>query len=256
MKKITSVILAVCMLLSVVALAGCSETPASLVNGAMAKMSDLTSLEAKMDAEIKMSMMGVDMSMPIDMHMIIEDAKSETPVSSVKAEMSFMGETVAMDMYIDAQGWAYMTVDGESYKVNAAAAAEELPLSTDLATDMVTQFPEEYFEGVEIVKDDDGSKSVTLVLTAEQYAELFGETLDSLTESMGAGITIKNVTLEISVKGGYVVEYDIEFDLDMSVQGTTLAASMDVDIDYINPGKDAKVTPPAGYENFPAIDEH
>ena len=157
MKRIISVVLAVCMLLSVMVLASCAETPESLINRAMIKMASLTSIEAEMDAEIKMSMMGVDMSMPIDMHMVIEDAKSETPVSSVKAEMSFMGETVAMDMYIDAQGWAYMTVDGESYKVNAAAAAEELPISTDLATDMVTQFPEEYFEGVEIVKNDDGT---------------------------------------------------------------------------------------------------
>lgn len=256
MKRIISIALAVCMLLSVMVLASCSETPASLVNGAMAKMATLTSVEAKMDAEIKMSMMGIDMSMPIDMHIVMDDIKSENPVGSVKAEMSFMGESVAMDMYMDGQGWAYMTVAGENYKVNTETASAELPLSSDSVTDMITQFPEELFEGAVIEKNDDGSKSVALVITAEQYAELFGEALDGLSESMGGAVSVKDVTLEITVKGGYVVEYDIEFDMDMNVQGMTVSASMDMDIDYINPGKDAKATPPAGYENFPVMDEH
>lgn len=256
MKKITSVVLAVCMLFSVLMLASCSETPASLVNGAMAKMADLTSVEAKMDAEIKMSMMGIDMSMPIDMHIIVEDTKSEKPSGSVKAEMSFMGESVVMDMYMDGQGWAYMTVAGESYKVNTEAAEGELPLSSDSVTDMITQFPEEYFEGVEIEKNDDGSKSVTLVLTTEQFAQLFGDMLDGLSDSMGGAVTVKDVTLEITVKDGYVVEFDIEFDMDMNMEGMAVSAEMDMDIDYINPGKEAKATPPAGYENFPEIDEH
>lgn len=256
MKRITSVVLAVCMLLSVMVLASCSETPASLVNGAMAKMATLTSVEAKMDAEIKMSMMGIDMTMPIDMHIIMDDVKSEKPVGSVKAEMSFMGESVAMDMYMDGTGWAYMTVAGESYKVNAAEAAGELPLSSDSVTDMIAQFPEDLFEGAVIEKNDDGSKSVELVITAEQYAQMFGEALDGLSTSMGGAVAVKDVTMEITVKGGYVVEYDIEFDMDMKVQGMDVSATMDMDIDYINPGKAVTVTPPAGYENFPAIDEH
>ena len=111
-------------------------------------------------------------------------------------------------------------------------------------------------EGAVIEKNDDGSKSVTLVITAEQYAELFGEAMDSLSGSLGGAVSVKDVTMEITVKGGYVVEYDIEFDMDMNVEGMTVSASMDMDIDYINPGKAVKVTPPAGYENFPAIDEH
>ena len=256
MKRIISVVLAVCMLLSVMVLASCAETPESLINGAMIKMASLTSIEAEMDAEIKMSMLGVDMSMPIDMHVIMDEIKSENPVGSVKAEMSFLGESVAMDMYMDGKGWAYMTVAGESYKVNTEAASAELPLSSDSVTDMITQFPEDLFEGAVIEKNDDGSKSVTLVITAEQYAELFGEAMDSLSGSLGAAVSVKDVTLEITVKGGYVVEYDIEFDMDMNIEGMTVSASMDMDIDYINPGKAVKVTPPAGYENFPAIDEH
>lgn len=256
MKRIISVVLAVCMLLSVTLLASCSQTPAALVNGAMAKMTDLTSMEAKIDSEIKMNMMGIDVAVPIDMYMVIEDTKSENPVGSVKVEMSFMGETVAMDMYMDGQGWAYMTANGASYKVNTAAAEAELPLSADSVTSMIKEIPEEYFEGVEIEKNDDGSKSVTLSLTPEQFAALFGNTLDGLTASMGGAVSIKNATLEVAVKGGYVVELDVEFDMDMNVQGMAVAATMEMDIDYINPGKAAKATPPAGYENFPEIDEH
>ena len=256
MKRIISVVLAVCMLLSVMVLASCAETPASLINGAMVKMAGLTSVEAKMDAEIKMSMLGIDMTMPIDMYMVLEDAKSENPVSSLNLEMSFMGESVAMDMYMDGQGWAYVTMDGENYKVSLEDATGALPIGTDSVTNMITQFPEDLFEGAVIEKNDDGSKSVTLVITAEQYAELFGEAMDSLSGSLGAAVSVKDVTLEITVKGGYVVEYDIEFDMDMNIEGVTVSASMDMDIDYINPGKAVKVTPPAGYENFPAIDEH
>ena len=155
---------------------------------------------------------------------------------------------------MDGQGWAYVTMDGENYKVSLEDATGALPIGADSATNMITQFPEDLFEGAVIEKNDDGSKSVTLVITAEQYAELFGEAMDSLSGSLGGAVSVKDVTLEITVKGGYVVEYDIEFDMDMNIEGMTVSASMDMDIDYINPGKAVKVTPPAGYENFPAID--
>lgn len=256
MKRITSVVLAVCMLLSVMLFASCAqETPASLVNGAMEKMAELDSMEAKVDAEIKMSMLGIDLAMPIDMHMVLENAKSTTPVASLEAEMSMMGESVSMNMYLDGQGWAYITMDGEGYKVNTADAMEQLPLSTDNVTDMITQFPEELFEGAQIVNNEDGSKSVSLAITPEMYAQLFGDALDGLASSMGAAVTLKDISLEITVKDGYVVEYDIEFDMDMNVEGISVSASMDMDIDYINPGKAVKVTPPAGYENFPVMGE-
>ena len=159
MKKIISVVLAVCMLLSVMVLASCAETPASLINGAMIKMANLTSMESKMDAEIKMSMLGIDMTMPIDMYMVLEDAKSENPVSSLNLEMSFMGESVAMDMYMDGQGWAYVTMDGENYKVSLEDATGALPIGTDSVTNMITQFPEELFEGAVIEKNDDGRRA-------------------------------------------------------------------------------------------------
>ena len=110
MKKITSVILAVCMLLSVVALAGCSETPASLVNGAMAKMSELTSLEAKMDAEIKMSMMGTEMSMPVKTTVQMKGAEEY-----MEMQIIMMGIASTTVEYTDGE-WVYINMDGTTYK--------------------------------------------------------------------------------------------------------------------------------------------
>ena len=66
MRKFLSAALAVCMLLSVVLLTSCGETPESLINGAVLNMAQLESMEANVDREVKMNMMGVDVAVPID----------------------------------------------------------------------------------------------------------------------------------------------------------------------------------------------
>ena len=229
MRKILSAVLAVCMLLSVMLLTSCGETPESLINGAVLNMAQLESMEANVDMEVKMNMMGVDVSVPIDMHLAMADVKSGKPVAAIDAEMSMMGETVAMNMYMDGSEWAYLTVAGVSYKANLADA--------------------------EIVKNEDGSKSVALLITADKFSEVYGaDVMEGLTATAGDSVTMKDVTVVITVKDGYIVEYDMAFDMDMTVEGKDVSASMDMKIHYLNAGQTVTVNPPAGYQDFPELD--
>lgn len=255
MRKILSAVLAVCMLLSVMLLTSCGETPESLINGAVLNMAQLESMEADVDMEIKMSMMGVDITMPIDMHLAMADVKSGKPVAAIDAEMSMMGETVTMNMYMDGSEWAYLTVAGVSYKAKLADAKEAFPMDTSSATDVLKELPADLLADAEIVKNEDGSKSVALVITADKFSEVYGaDVMEGLTSTAGDSVTMKDVTVVITVKDGYIVEYDMAFDMDMTVEGKDVAASMDMKIHYLNAGQTVTVNPPAGYQDFPELD--
>ena len=250
MKKFLSVILALSLVMSVMLVSCKKETAESLVNGAMEKTNAHDAFEAEMKMELVMSVMGMEMEMPIDMKIQAKDAKSEKPTTYTYMTMSFMGENLTSEAYLEGD-WVYSVEEGEGSKMSREEAEEDVGVSAD---DILTEFPSEVFEGVEIVKNEDGTKTVEFTLTKEQLADLYKELVDSVTETAGGEDTevdLSDAKIKITVKSGEIYEYVMSFDMVMSVMGIEATAECTIDCDYVKFDDDVVITPPEGYLDFP-----
>lgn len=251
MKKILSVIIAIALVMSVMLVSCKKETAESLVNGAMAKTDAHSATEINGTIELVMSVMGMEIEMPIEFMMQMTDLQSDTPTTYTKMSMSFMGEEVNSETYSEGD-WVYTLADGEGYKMSAAES-EDMGDSSGLA-DVLTVFPSEVFEGVEIVKNDDGTKSVEFNLTQDLLGELYSSLVDSLSETTGgegSEVELSDAKIKITVKNGEVSKFVMSFDMIMSIMGIDASASCTMSFDFVAFDDDVKITPPEGYLAFP-----
>lgn len=275
MKKLFALLL--CLVMSVMLLASCggeSKSPEALCETAFENTADLDAYELDMSISmtVSMDMMGtsVTQSMPMNIKLSAKDLKSETPKISMDISMEMEGEEFSATAYIEGD-WMYMTSDGESYKV-PTSAMDELGGMTDYSKqfeDLLVDLPEVIYEGVSATKNGDGSKTVALSLSAEQFEAIYAELATSLGESMSMGmlgegtdITFKPATLSVTVKDDLVSKYDMDFSfdiaMDMDGDSTTTedAVSMTMSVSYdidVKKTSGVTVTPPEGYESFEEI---
>ncbi|MBQ2757642.1 MAG: hypothetical protein IJF31_04075 [Clostridia bacterium] len=251
MKKIVSLCLIVCLLLSMTLVLTSCQNAQKTVDKAIEKTAELDSYAVQMNMNISMTGAGVTTTIPMTMKMKIADAKSDAPKAEVDMSMEMFGETMDAKYYTSGE-WAYF-VDGEnSYKIKVADAG----VDSNYSEDMMKKLPEELLKDVEVVKNDDKSKTVTVAIPDETFNELFDDLLDMMTDSMGVtatGLTISDAVVEITVKDGYVQAYGIDFSMAMTVEGVSFTATAECEMVFDNPGEAVTVTLPEGYESFREI---
>lgn len=214
---------------------------------AMEKTQELDSLYATMKMDISMSAEGISMEIPVDMILKIKDVKSENPVIYANVSMTMMGMNVQSEMYQE-DGWGYYINNGEKYKVNLA---EEVGLDyTHNLESLIQELPEKIMKKAKIKSKADGSMTLTVSLEEGDVKEYFGEYM----ADMGYGIdnaAIKKATVSMTAKNGYLTFYEIDMEMDIEVEGIVTNGRAKISATYENPGKEVKITPPAGYKEFP-----
>jgi hypothetical protein len=154
-KKLTSLILTLCMLLVPMLLVSCDDvsdllpeatlpagdtTPApngpsstpkeptaeeleKQLTDAMEKIDALKELDAKYDFDIVMKADGETVEMPITMLMKAKGLDTEDPTTYVEMTMEYMGESMETVAYHE-DGWDYAVANGMSYKMASATPDE------------------------------------------------------------------------------------------------------------------------------------
>ena len=251
MKKIVSLCLIVCLLLSMTLMFTSCQNAEKTVDKALEKTGELDSYAAQMNMKITMTGAGISTTIPMTMNIKVEDAKSETPKTEMTMSMEMFGETMEVKYFISGE-WVYF-VDGEdSYKMKLNDAG----VDSDYSEDMMKKLPSDLLKDVEVVKNDDKSKTVTVAIPDETFDEIFDDLLDMMTDSMGmsaTGISISDAVVEITVKNGYVQTYGVDFSMAMTVEGISFTATAECEMVYENPGKAVTVTLPEGYESFQEV---
>ena len=248
MKKIVSLCLIVCVLLSMTLVFTSCQNAEKTVDKALEKTGELESYAAQMNMKITMTGAGITTTIPMTMKMKVEDAKSETPKAEIDMSMEMFGETMEAKYYTSGE-WAYFVDDENSYKMKL----DDADIDSDYSEDMMKKLPADLLKDVEVVKNDDKSKTVTVSIPDETFNELFDDLLDMMTDSMGVaatGLTISDAVVEITVKDGYVQTYGVDFSMVMTVEGISFTATAECEMVYENPGEAVTVTLPEGYESF------
>lgn len=259
-KRLFAVILSILSVLSAVLLTGCEKITAyALVAGAMAKTSALDSIDGEMTMNMNMSTMGVTMEVPVTTTIKAAGLQGENPVMSMDMTMSILETEVTANIYAENE-YFYITMLGQSMKMKAGELTEEYDVLSDLKDTMQLP-PEDLLKDVEIVTNEDGTRTVSLDIPDETFAEIYKDLLESTEESAASGsavsdVTVANAKTEITVDAnGYIAVYKLEFDMSMKVEGETIAIQTDATVKYNAPGNAVTVTPPEGYQDFTEITE-
>lgn len=265
MKKITALALVLVMLVSLFALTSCEEKKATaytLVTDAVAKMETLDSFEADMDIKMGIDMMGVSMDVPMQYNVKAAGLKGDNPVSLSTVSMSMMGMTIKTEAYTEGE-WCYITAFGEGMKMKVGEGTEEYDGFSNVQS-VMKALPEDILSDVEITENSDGTKTVSVAVSDEKFAEIYKSFVDEMSSSATDGenvsdISVTNAKVSITVdKNGYVSVYSINFDMNMKLDedgmSVEMKASVDMTVTYKNPGTAVTVTPPAGYQDFEEMD--
>lgn len=260
MKKIISLALSIMLLVSCFAFASCGKepTPYELISSAVEKSAALTDVEMEQTVNMKMDMSGISMDIPITMTLKGKDINTDNAVyySLVKTEM--MGMSVDAVIYVEGDD-IYTVTMGEGFKVTGSDMLEEYDISKDISAVFYSP-AESTFEGVEIVKNEDGTSSVSLALTQDEYMNAYRPYYDSLMGEVGLGSdsTLSDIKITVTVStDGYICGFKMSCGLSMTVtemgMNIPVTATLDTDIKFVNIGKDVVITPPEGYQSFPAL---
>ncbi len=253
MKKITFVLLAVLMTVSVFTLSSCfkKETPESLVNGAIEEFIECDAVEFDMPVEISVEMMGIKFKIPVNMHIAGAAQNSDNPILSLDMSMSALGIEESKHIYTEGD-WRYIIENGECYKEPRVDDEDDLvPVSdTSIFSDTI---PAELFEGTEIVENEDGTKTVELDISPEDLIEIIPTVIvEAIAKVAGdENAEISSPHIKFTVDNGRLAEFDLSFEMNGSIDGVSVPASAKLKMDILAYGDDVVITPPEGYENFP-----
>ena len=183
----------------------------------------------------------------------IANLGTDAVVSETKTTDTSMGMTTETTVYTD-KNFAY--VDSGDFKVKYAADSEEgAAYMPSVGGDVSENLPDkEAFSSAEITKNADGSTTVTIQMTEEQFKKAFSKYLDGLGDSLSesgitdASVTYKDIVFKFTVlSSGYLGSFTMSFKMDMSMNiGIPVQATSEVisDTTFVDPGKTVTVTLP------------
>ena len=260
MKKIIALVLSVLLVASMLAFTSCGKEPTAyeLISAAAEKSSALKDIELEQTVNMKMDMMGMSMDVPIKMTMKGKNIDSDDAIYYSLVNTTMMGMSVDSTVYIEGSD-IYTVTMGEGYKMKADEVLDEYDISKDLKA--VFYCPaESVFEGIEVVKNEDGTRSVSLVMTQEDYINAYRPYYDSLMGEVGlagdAKLSDINITVTVN-SDGYMCGFKMSCNLEMTVtemgMDVPVKATLDTEIKFVNIGSDVTITPPEGYQSFPEL---
>ena len=253
MKKLFSVLLAICMLLSMLALVSCKkQTLSERVNEAISATYSTDSYAANYEMKISMETMGMTLDIPTTMDMKVKNATSASPIASIDLTMEMFGSELEMAIYME-DGWVYASAFGASYKARVTEN-EDLAEYTQTADNILKVLPANYFEGVEATKNPDGSETVVICMPGDAFSEIFSDTVAGAAASAADSIEdveVSNTRLEITIKDGMVSVYSMAFDMSMKSGGIDVVATVSADMTFTAFGDAVVITPPEGYLDYP-----
>jgi hypothetical protein len=244
------------MLLS---LTSCAS-PAAQVTRAIERTEALESYHAVMEMAFEVEVMGVSTTMEMEMDIQAQKISDEVTYTAakVKAKVGGIGDSI-YEMYNDGE-WLYVVFEDQGFKTKLDKGDDEYDYAGDVA-DMMQDLPKDMFEGIEIEKGEDGSRTVKLEIAGETFESLFEDVLKDVSNSVDNSATdvkVGNATVTIVIKDRYINNYDMAFPLTMKIsamgQSVEVEANVKAALEFKEPGKDVTVTFPEGYKDYTTVD--
>jgi len=260
MKKIMSFTLVLLLVVSCAVLPSCKKkTPYELVSEAIANTTTYSSYEVTMTMDMEMSVMGMKVETDMVQDMAASGLDGDSPVIKATQKANAVGQSTEVGIYFK-EGVYYISVLGQKVKVDQDAIAESELADYNLAddaddfSDIIVALPETVFkEDTVIVENSDGTKSVELTLTADEFKEIYSEFVKAISEvSDVSTVKTSDAKIKVTVDGDKVCAIDMKVDLNMTVEGMETSIKLDVAVKNIN--GDVKIDAPADLDSYTNLD--
>ena len=235
MKRIIAVVLTLTIALA--ALSGCELsnklTAFGLYTKAVNTIREAGGFEAECAAVIDLALLSMDVDMSIKQN----GGDSEIVVSMLGDEVSTT--TIVGDMvYVDAAG-----IKTRYPKPVSESSGNEVSALPKLAEDLFTD--------IEIVKDENGGKSLTVFIGADVLDTLFGSAMSSDVIAM----TFEDAGLTMYFDPDNNIEsMHVDCDAKMDLAGFEMSAVMSLDYTFINLGTAPEINAPENADDYVLVD--
>ncbi len=264
--RLTVLLLVFCMILG-----ACTskqepaKTAYELVSEAVKKTSELDSAQVSMVMSTTTEALGTKMTIPITADLKMTGMKSGkiNMLGNIKANM--LGMEMSIDIYFDSQAM-YLSMMGMKVKIDPNTADAGDYNFAETYKGMVQEIPEDVLKDIEIVTNDDKSKSVSFSLDGEKFSSIYKDLIRNLSDIEQYSESIKDLKSDIKISdakvditvlpNGYIGTYSVKFNMDVSMKSAeygmdqSMNMSMDIKVSYVDPGKTVTVTPPADLSEY------
>lgn len=277
MKKLTALILALCVILSAFALGACSKktddgkkdptqatagnqggsndkTEESLyktVSDAIAKTKQVKSCEVTMGAQIKTDLMGTKSEVTDTSTGKFAGLDTAKPTASIESTTTMLGETYGTKSYFDGE-WNYVEMEDSKYKSQMSFEEFGNPV------DSLIELPETLFTGASSTKNADGSITVILNVDEATIENLYEELIVGMVYNVAGDnlevVTTKDATIKVSVADGYISEFDVAFTCEYVAGSDKIVYEATQTLDMSNWDKAVTVTAPADLDQYYELD--
>ncbi|MBQ8496616.1 MAG: hypothetical protein IJ489_04065 [Clostridia bacterium] len=232
---------------------GLTLDPYKLMTQAIEKAKALNDFKADIRIGIAFDMGGFRMDMPVSIALCASGVHTENHTFQYTMKTSMLGMEIAQDIYyID--GFYYMN-DG-TYKVKYPQNAEnekEYGYQSDIDI-LLKILPENYFEGVEVQRNADGTKSFSL--SVEAMWNYYADFTEKINEMIGSDCLWANGTLTVVIdKDGSLKSYDIAFKPTGRIEGILTTYDITYGITYKESGDSVTPEIPADLNEYKTIEE-
>lgn len=230
MKKLLAIMLVAVMMLSLCSCAlGKAVTAYSLYAKAVKTIEEAGGFEADCKITMSVEMFGESLDIPVNVNIKKngEDYQLSTDMGTGAIRTTYSG------------GYVYVDYDSESGVRYSLATESEAAneLNAELDAYSIPKLTEELLEAVEIIENEDGTKAISVSLTAEQAQSMFGAAgiyEDFVFESI---ILTLNFTAENELS-----TMDIAVDGNMMILESELPGSIKCEYTFINFGTAPEIT--------------
>ncbi len=245
--------------------------PAELVGDAVEKTLALTELDATVKTEMTLQSESLTLEMPTVITFTGSGLGTEAQVRKETMTVSTFGLDITIDLY-EKDDYVYASLAGFGMKTKKAALGETEVFSGFRNLEAVlVALGEDALANSQILYQEDGTRRLTVPLSAENaseiYSELIGDASASIAEdeSSLSSVVISNVIADIIVdRNGYVLSYSVQYDMHVEIDlGELMAAlgmptisydaSVNTTAEIRNPGDPVTITPIEGYESFEEV---
>lgn len=255
-RRILSTFLMLCLLLtSVAVLASCGRVEKTLEK-AMEKTSALDEYEVDIHQVSTMDMDGEQVKVIVNTNMKVKDAKSETPTILMEMEVQVGSRKQTAVTYLEGT-WMYVVNGSSGYKINIQEKEETAEEYLGQVDSVVKMLPEDTMKDAKVDRED-GKKIITATIEGKLMDDVYEELVNKVLEDSGlddatlsqVSLSFDDAEVEIVIKDDYILSYEVDYDMDMTVMGESMTSSNSVKLKYLDPGSSVHITPPEGYRNF------
>lgn len=235
--------------------AGCGEKdPYTVYSEASKKTAELESLEAETTMNMTLSAQGTDMEIPMTMDMKMDHINTEDMNLSINTTMEVMGQTVEMNSYYT-DGYYYM--DSAGSKIKYTMDLDELQDQVASSALQTTDLKEDDFKEISMEKKAD-QQLITYTISGDSMTDMANSAFGALSDLFSGTdmeMNIQDISGTMTTnKEGYATAYSMVMPFTMNVQGQEMSVNMDMEVTYIEPGKEVSAELPDDLDSYEEVD--